>query len=118
MGVEEDPTGAGLVLEWVYGSIVSTAEKARDGAKRTLGAPRPAPPPPVGACRKLCSRVANTVRAPWQAGWPEAGQVLLGLAIGIFLSNFRKGSRSSSSAGRPLQKKNDVLRSSSEGSRS
>ena len=43
VGVEEDPTGAGLVLEWVYGSIVSTAEKARDGAKRTLGAPRPAP---------------------------------------------------------------------------
>lgn len=27
----------GLVLEWVYGSIVSTAEKARDGAKRPLG---------------------------------------------------------------------------------
>lgn len=29
----------GLVLEWVYGTIVSTAEKARDGAKRHLGAP-------------------------------------------------------------------------------
>ncbi len=28
----------GLVLEWVYGTIVSTAEKARDGAKRSLGA--------------------------------------------------------------------------------
>lgn len=27
----------GLVLEWVYGTIVSTAEKARDGAKRQLG---------------------------------------------------------------------------------
>ena len=27
----------GLVLEWVYGTIVSTAEKARDGAKRALG---------------------------------------------------------------------------------
>jgi hypothetical protein len=25
------------VLEWVYGSIVSTAEKSRDGAKRCLG---------------------------------------------------------------------------------
>ncbi len=25
------------MLEWVYGSIVSTAEKARDGAKRCLG---------------------------------------------------------------------------------
>lgn len=33
----EDPQRNGLVLEWVYGSIVSTAEKARDGAKRTLG---------------------------------------------------------------------------------
>lgn len=29
----------GLVLEWVYGTIVSTAEKARDGAKRALGKP-------------------------------------------------------------------------------
>lgn len=27
------------MLEWVYGTIVSTAEKARDGAKRPLGAP-------------------------------------------------------------------------------
>jgi hypothetical protein len=27
----------GLVLEWVFGSIVSTAEKSRDGAKRCLG---------------------------------------------------------------------------------
>ena len=33
----EDPHRMGLVLEWVYGTIVSTAEKARDGAKRTLG---------------------------------------------------------------------------------
>ena len=29
----------GLVLEWVYGTIVSTAEKARDSAKKALGAP-------------------------------------------------------------------------------
>lgn len=36
----EDPHRMGLVLEWVYGTIVSTAEKARDGAKRSLGAPR------------------------------------------------------------------------------
>ena len=36
---EEDPFQLGLVLEWVYGTIVSTAEKARDGAKRPLGAP-------------------------------------------------------------------------------
>ena len=33
----EDPMSNGLVLEWVYGSIVSTAEKARDGAKRGIG---------------------------------------------------------------------------------
>ncbi len=33
----EDPHNMGLVLEWVYGTIVSTAEKARDGAKRCLG---------------------------------------------------------------------------------
>ncbi|KAG1660965.1 hypothetical protein FOA52_005590 [Chlamydomonas sp. UWO 241] len=37
----EDRTGAGLVLEWVYGLIVSTAEKARDGAKRCLGSYMP-----------------------------------------------------------------------------
>lgn len=36
----EDPNHMGLVLEWVYGTIVSTAEKARDGAKRPLGAMR------------------------------------------------------------------------------
>lgn len=35
----EDPHHMGLVLEWVYGTIVSTAEKARDSAKRALGAP-------------------------------------------------------------------------------
>lgn len=34
---QEDPHRLGLVLEWVYGTIVSTAEKARDGAKRALG---------------------------------------------------------------------------------
>jgi hypothetical protein len=34
----EDPHRCGLVLEWLYGSIVSTAEKARDGAKRPLAA--------------------------------------------------------------------------------
>ncbi|GAX74273.1 hypothetical protein CEUSTIGMA_g1722.t1 [Chlamydomonas eustigma] len=37
----EDPFSNGLVLEWVYGSIVSTAEKARDGAKRSLGSYMP-----------------------------------------------------------------------------
>ncbi len=38
VGKEEDPFSLGLVLEWVYGTIVSTAEKSRDGAKRPLGA--------------------------------------------------------------------------------
>lgn len=33
----EDPFRMGLVLEWVYGTIVSTAEKARDSAKKSLG---------------------------------------------------------------------------------
>ncbi len=33
----EDPFHMGLVLEWVYGTIVSTAEKARDSAKKILG---------------------------------------------------------------------------------
>ena len=33
----EDPTKAGLALEWVYGTIVSTAEKGRDAAHRTIG---------------------------------------------------------------------------------
>lgn len=35
--LEEDPGQLGLVLEWVYGTIVSTAEKARDAAHRALG---------------------------------------------------------------------------------
>lgn len=34
----EDPQPLGLVLEWVYGTIVSTAEKARNGARCSLGA--------------------------------------------------------------------------------
>ena len=33
----EDTFRMGLVLEWVYGTIVSTAEKARDSAKKPLG---------------------------------------------------------------------------------
>jgi hypothetical protein len=37
----EDPTRVGLVLEWVYGSIVSTSEKARESAKRQLHAAHP-----------------------------------------------------------------------------
>ena len=37
----EDPFRMGLVLEWVYGTIVSTAEKARDSAKKPLGVLQP-----------------------------------------------------------------------------
>ena len=37
----EDPFRMGLVLEWVYGTIVSTAEKARDSAKKPLGTLQP-----------------------------------------------------------------------------
>ena len=37
----EDPTIAGLVLDWAYGSIVSTSEKARESAKRQLHAAHP-----------------------------------------------------------------------------
>lgn len=45
----EDPFRMGLVLEWVYGTIVSTAEKARDSAKKPLGErSRPA----YACCRK------------------------------------------------------------------
>ncbi|GLC41576.1 hypothetical protein PLESTM_001216400 [Pleodorina starrii] len=48
----EDPGHNGLVLEWVYGSIVSTAEKARDGAKRCLGMQ----PPSAGDAHMLLVR--------------------------------------------------------------
>lgn len=40
---EEDPKRLGLVLEWVYGTIVSTAEKARDAARRSLASQPPSP---------------------------------------------------------------------------
>ncbi len=43
----EDPFRMGLVLEWVYGTIVSTAEKARDSAKKPLGKLLSPPPFPV-----------------------------------------------------------------------
>ena len=39
--LKEDPHQMGLVLEWVYGTIVSTAEKARDAAHRVLGTKPP-----------------------------------------------------------------------------
>lgn len=38
---EEDPTRVGLSLEWVFGFIVSTAEKARDGAHRCISSRPP-----------------------------------------------------------------------------
>jgi hypothetical protein len=50
---EEDPFQMGLVLEWVYGTIVSTAEKARDGAKRPLGA-RPHQPRSTAGLTDAC----------------------------------------------------------------
>lgn len=50
----------GLVLEWVYGSIVSTAEKSRDGAKRQLGL---RPPTAQQAYDNLIKALED------QAGW-------------------------------------------------
>jgi hypothetical protein len=46
----EDVYHMGLVLEWVFGTIVSTAEKARDGAKRYLGGPSVENPLTRGWC--------------------------------------------------------------------
>lgn len=40
----------GLVLEWVYGTIVSTAEKARDSAKKPLGEMPPLKPSHGSPC--------------------------------------------------------------------
>lgn len=39
--IEEDPHRVGLSLEWVFGMIVSTAEKARDGAHRCISSQPP-----------------------------------------------------------------------------
>lgn len=58
----EDPHRMGLVLEWVYGSIVSTAEKARDGAKRQLGL---RPPTAQGAYEALMRCLED--QATWEA---------------------------------------------------
>lgn len=80
MGVGEDPTGAGLVLEWVYGSIVSTAEKARDGAKRTLGAPRPQSVP---AANSAPVSLALSARPGRQAGRRQ-GRCCWVWALGFF----------------------------------
>jgi hypothetical protein len=50
------------VLEWVYGSIVSTAEKARDGAKRQLGL---RPPTAAAAFDSLMRCLED--QAAWEA---------------------------------------------------
>lgn len=54
---EEDPGHVGLVLEWVYGSIVSTSEKERENAKRHLW---PHTPPDATTCWHLL----HAVRCP------------------------------------------------------
>jgi hypothetical protein len=50
----EDPSRLGLVLEWIYGSIVSTSEKARESAKRQL---HTSPPPDANTAWALLRAV-------------------------------------------------------------
>jgi hypothetical protein len=50
----EDPARVGLVLEWVYGSVVSTSEKARESARRQL---HPHHPPDPNAAWSLLHAV-------------------------------------------------------------
>lgn len=47
------PDGTGLVLDWLFGSIINTAEKARENARRTL--PH-CPPPDVDSAWALLSQ--------------------------------------------------------------
>jgi hypothetical protein len=54
----EDPSRLGLVLEWVYGTIVSTAEKSRDSAHRPLGGRLPSA---EGALQQLASALSDQV---------------------------------------------------------
>jgi hypothetical protein len=61
----------GLVLDWVYGSIVSTAEKARDGAKRQLGM---RPPSVEGAFAALLGCLED--QAHWEARVHQAKALL------------------------------------------
>ena len=68
----EDPHRMGLVLEWVYGTIVSTAEKARDGAKRTLGTPFS----PLTFWNRHCNFEDALLRSPGRRSlccWTAAG---------------------------------------------
>ena len=61
---DEDGTSAGLVLEWVYGTIVSTAEKGRDAAHRSLGT---RPPSSVGAVEAVVGALEEQVVLEQQA---------------------------------------------------
>lgn len=77
----------GLVLEWVYGSIVSTAEKARDGAKRALGSWEPT----IGqAHESLCTALKD--QRDWETRSKKAKELLAGMLdarkeIGILAEN-------------------------------
>lgn len=53
---DEDGEHIGLVLEWLYGSIVSTSEKARESSKRQL---HPHHPPDINAAWALLHAVRS-----------------------------------------------------------
>jgi hypothetical protein len=67
----EDPHRMGLVLEWIYGSIVSTAEKARDGAKRAVGREQPS----AGAAFETL-RMSLHEQAQWEARAQKAKELM------------------------------------------
>ena len=66
----------GLVLEWVYGSIVSTAEKARDGAKRPLGDWHPSV---QQSCQNLLEMLKD--QSEWDARCKSAKSLLKEMGI-------------------------------------
>ncbi|WIA33521.1 hypothetical protein OEZ86_006646 [Tetradesmus obliquus] len=68
---DEDPHRMGLVLEWVFGSIVSTAEKSRDGAKRCLGL---VPPTTQAAYDNLLRCLED--QAAWEGRAKEAKDLM------------------------------------------
>ncbi|KAK9824008.1 hypothetical protein WJX72_006929 [[Myrmecia] bisecta] len=70
----ENPLHMGLVLEWIYGTIVSTAEKAREAAKRALGTQAPTV---LQAHQALTSALQD--HDSWQARAQQARQLLLEL---------------------------------------
>eukprot|EP01026_Neomeris_dumetosa_P043383 TRINITY_DN3635_c0_g2_i2.p1 TRINITY_DN3635_c0_g2~~TRINITY_DN3635_c0_g2_i2.p1 ORF type:complete len:1081 (+),score=203.19 TRINITY_DN3635_c0_g2_i2:118-3243(+) len=49
----------GLVLDWLYGSIVSTAEKARDAAQKPLGMDRPSLETELNMLRKALEEMTS-----------------------------------------------------------